>query len=399
MKILGVLLNLVPYHVARWSATAAMPDTKVVIAQLRKEDEFRVLESKDQGYPFELETLGMDHERSDPAALRKVAEILIDRHRPDVVVISGYSFPVSLAFLEAALKRKLAVVVCSESNREDFVRSRMAEWVKGRVVRLCGAGLAGGGPQKSYLMDLGLPANRVFTGYNAVDNGHFERGAARARESAEATRGAFGLPARYFFAVARFTAKKNLTGLITAYGGYLSKAGSEAPDLVIAGDGPLRTDLEDQILDRGLKERVHLVGAIAYDLLPTYYGLATAFVHASSTEQWGLVVNEAMAAGLPVLVSRRCGCAADLVKDGVTGRQFDPGSAEEIAGALEWAAGLGPVGLETCGQAAKQRVREWSPEAFAAGMHSACKVAQGNLRRLGWIDTRMLHLLMRRAGE
>ena len=61
-----------------------------------------------------------------------------------------------------------------------------------------------------------------------------------------------------------------------------------------------------------------------YDELPIYYGLAGAFIHASTTEQWGLVVNEAMAAGLPVIVSERCGCAPDLVENGRNGFTFDP---------------------------------------------------------------------------
>ena len=54
------------------------------------------------------------------------------------------------------------------------------------------------------------------------------------------------------------------------------------------------------------------------------YGLASAFVHPSTTEQWGLVVNEAAAAGLPLIVSERCGCAPELVRQGVTGFLFDP---------------------------------------------------------------------------
>jgi 1,2-diacylglycerol 3-alpha-glucosyltransferase len=59
-------------------------------------------------------------------------------------------------------------------------------------------------------------------------------------------------------------------------------------------------------------------------------GLASAFIQASTTEQWGLVVNEAMASGLPVLVSERCGCAPDLVKNGVNGYTFDPYDIKEI---------------------------------------------------------------------
>ena len=77
-----------------------------------------------------------------------------------------------------------------------------------------------------------------------------------------------------------------------------------------------------------------------YHDLPAYYGLAGAFVHTSTVEQWGLVVNEAMAAGLPVLVSRNCGCAADLVQDGVNGFAFDPLDGDRMAALLTKVAGL-----------------------------------------------------------
>ncbi len=80
-------------------------------------------------------------------------------------------------------------------------------------------------------------------------------------------------------------------------------------DLVLLGDGPLKPTLLKLISSLGLESCVHLPGFKQYDELPVYLGLAETFIHASTTEQWGLVVNEAMASGLPVLVSNRCGCA------------------------------------------------------------------------------------------
>src|SRR5438034_9827058 len=71
-------------------------------------------------------------------------------------------------------------------------------------------------------------------------------------------------------------------------------------------------------------EYVHLPGFKQYEELPIFYGLADAFIHASISEPWGLVVNEAMASGLPVLVSIACGCEGDLVKEKVNGFSFNP---------------------------------------------------------------------------
>ena len=81
-------------------------------------------------------------------------------------------------------------------------------------------------------------------------------------------------------------------------------------------------------------EDVLLPGFKQYPELPLYYGLAGAFVLPSLTEPWGLVVNEAMAAGLPVVVSDRCGCASDLVRPGENGFAFDPCDIEQLAALL-----------------------------------------------------------------
>ena len=133
-----------------------------------------------------------------------------------------------------------------------------------------------------------------------------------------ALRQRLGLPERYFLASARFIEKKNLSGLLHAYAAYRRATPDDPWSLVVLGDGELRPELERLRGELGLDDVVSFPGYRSYQELPAYYGLASCFVHASTTEQWGLVVNEAMAAGLPVLVSNRCGCAANLVQeDGV----------------------------------------------------------------------------------
>lgn len=121
-----------------------------------------------------------------------------------------------------------------------------------------------------------------------------------------------------------------------------------------------------------------------YDELPVYYGLASAFVHASATEQWGLVVNEAMASGLPVLVSNRCGCAMDLVKDGVNGFTFDPHNVEQLASLMFKLSTLNSLAgrseaktapLSTLGAASREIISSWGPERFADGLVRAVKMA------------------------
>ena len=87
-----------------------------------------------------------------------------------------------------------------------------------------------------------------------------------------------------------------------------------------------------------------------------------------------MVVNEAMAAGLPVLVSNRCGCAPDLVIEGKTGFTFEPENIEELASLLV-SMSNGQVNRQVMGQAAQAHIAEWGPERFAEGLYGAIRVA------------------------
>jgi glycosyltransferase involved in cell wall biosynthesis len=397
LRILAVIVNLVPYHVARWSAVAEAGH-QVAVLQRRAGDPFAVLATDGDRAPFELHTL------VDPLAggspWHEQLLVWIDRLNPQVLVLSGYSFPESLAALLVAAQRGLPVVVCSESNRHDAPRRPWTEALKRRVLNMAQAGLVGGEPQAAYLQQLGVAPEAIFRGYNAVDNGHFAT-AHHWRGQGEQARSQLGLPPRYLLAVTRFTEKKNLHGLIQGYALWRRHAplDQQQLSLLILGDGPLRTQLEAQVEFLGLQDWVLLPGPCSYGDLPSRYGLAEAFIHASTVEQWGLVVNEAMAAGLPVLVSSTCGCAPELVQPGVTGLRFDPHSAASIAAAIRWWCELPAAALQRLAAATGQRVATYGPEAFAAGVEAASTYAFASPRRsLKPIDRFLLQGLIARSS-
>ena len=124
---------------------------------------------------------------------------------------------------------------------------------------------------------------------------------------------------------------KNLFNLLRAYALYRDRLKLQPWKLVLLGDGPLRPQIVALRSELHLQEDVFLPGFKQYSDLPAYYGLAKAFVLASTREPWGLVVNEAMAAGLPVIVSERAGCVPDLVKAGVNGYTFEPLDVEALS--------------------------------------------------------------------
>jgi glycosyltransferase involved in cell wall biosynthesis len=113
--------------------------------------------------------------------------------------------------------------------------------------------------------------------------------------------------------------------------------------------------------------------------LPVYYGLAKALVHASTTEQWGLVVNEAIASGLPVIVSSRCGCMPELVNG--NGFTFDPFDEHELAEQLLRMASLSDDERKRLSDASYKLSANFAPEHFGKGLEQAARLALNRPRK------------------
>jgi glycosyltransferase involved in cell wall biosynthesis len=223
----------------------------------------------------------------------------------------------------------------------------------------------------------------------------------RAREDDHATRTRLGLPPRYFLASARFIRKKNLQNLLTAFAEYRSKLGNNnACDLVILGDGPFKPALLEQRRALALESFVFFPGFRQYDELPLYYGLASAFVHPSLSEPWGLVVNEALAAGLPVIVSQQSGCARDLVIDGENGFQFDANDSHALGSLLARMTSMSPAELSAMGKKGKKIVDDWSPDNFGKQFELAAIAARKSIpRRANLLDDVLLRILIARYNS
>ena len=403
--------NIGPYHCARLEAV--VDACELLAIELGKA-------SDDYSWPpvdsqrFRRVTLNPLGESSKLAGtvLRERLGRSLRRFDPDVVFLPGWSCRGAIFAMHWCIHNRKRIVVMSESTFLDAKRKPLNEFVKRRLLRLVAASLAGGTRQKDYLINLGLEPERVALGYDAVDNWHFETGAANVRtaENEECkeypgriseVRRRHQLPRHYFLASARFIEKKNLPRLIEAYARYRSLAQSSAEtsargiwDLILLGDGPLRSALSLQLGTLGLLDCVHLPGFQQYDDLPAFYGLAEAFVHASTTEQWGLVVNEAMASGLPVIVSNRCGCVSDLVREGYNGFVFDPNDVEQLARLMLHVSEMDREERRRMGDASRRIIADWGTERFARGLREAiaCAMSAAPLRA-SFFDRLLLRVL------
>src|SRR5438093_4875098 len=333
------------------------------------------------------------HNNLGSSQLRRAFWSALEQANPDVVAVNGWNDFGSLVAADCCVRRGIPMVVMSESAGQEEPRTWWKEMIKRRVVGVYSAALVGGQRHVEYLVELGMPRDRIFTGYDVVDNAYFHRRAEEVRSQKSDVRKQYGLSENYFLASARFIEKKNLPTLIRAYAAYRQKSeasGNPPWDVVLLGDGPLREALNSQLSTLNLHAHVHLPGFKPYDELPVYYALAKAFVHASTTEQWGLVVNEAVASGLPVIVSERCGCVPELVRG--NGFTFDPIDERELPSRLLQIASLSDDERRSLGDASYRIAENFAPEHFGEGLEQAAKLALPHPRKASLLGRTLIKL-------
>jgi glycosyltransferase involved in cell wall biosynthesis len=357
------------YHLARLGALTALGQREGWIVQPlaagrhgASADCHEIAAADPQSAPMYLG--GEDDDLNSPSVARRLWQEL-DRGRPDAVMFPGYGFRVSRAALRWCRRNRRGAVMMFESQEKDSPRSWVRELAKSLVVGRADCAFCGGRAHAAYAARLGMPAGRIFLKYSVVDNDFWREGAEAARAGVAA-----GAPHR-FLAAGRFVPKKNFAGLVETFGRFKQ----QDPDgwrLVLVGDGP-EGDRIRAVMNRwNLRDLVDLPGYLGAAEIAHWMGRSDVFVMPSlQGEQWGLAVNEAMAAGLPAIVSEACGCVDDLVEDGVTGLRIEPSSLEQLVAAMRRLAGS--AGLRaTLARGGRTRIAAYSVGEFAGQALAAC---------------------------
>lgn len=372
LRIVILFTNCGPYHLARLQAFEKSCNT------LQWQLNIIELFQKESQYPWSKpeNTLSVQSIKSDdttwhsrlaaiPACISTIRSL-----KPNVIIIPGYG---SLCLIAATLFGQLSripMVLMSESKADDSQRNPLMEAVKGFIIKKFKAALVGGEKHKNYLVSLGMSAEAIFKGYDVVGNDSFAPSVIRQLPRP--------ITRNFFLTVSRFVKRKNLHFLIDAYADYCSQTKDQRYDLVICGAGPQKDELENHIHQVFLDKKIHLLEFLPIRELLRYYAHASCLIHASTQEQWGLVVNEAMAAGLPVLVSSKCGCVDDLVVDGINGYTFDPNNHAELT-QLMLKITAGDFDLAAMGEHSLKLISAFTPQTFADNLAKAVEHAASNL--------------------
>lgn len=385
MTVAVIFERFGPYHHARLAACAQTGDvTGIEIARQDTTYAWAQVAAK-EAYPF---VRLADDLFVGAAEIDRRLQASLDDLRPDVVAIPGWAPHYAHSAIVWAMRNAARVVVTSDSNRFDARRNPLLERSKRAILSHASAGFAAGQDARDYLVDLGLDPARIVLGYDVVDNAHFDR-----PDLIPAT------GRRGFLAIGRFVGRKNFPRLLQAYARYRDLRPADPWPLTLAGDGADRAALQTQAAHLGLADHVSFPGFVDYADLPGLYAAAGAFVLPSMVDQWGLVVNEAMAAGLPVMVSRHCGCARDLVQHNYNGRVFDPHAVEDLALGMYW---VSQDTERTCqmGQASRDIIANWSLQRFAKALYTAADLAlAAPAPRPGMIDAAVFDGLRKLAAR
>jgi glycosyltransferase involved in cell wall biosynthesis len=248
--------------------------------------------------------------------------------KPDAIIVSGYSVVTIRLWLRSLFRSTRYIIWSGSVHRQGYYDSWIRRLTRKLVTRRAAAFIAYGSKAKEYIMDLGGGEKKIFIARNTVDTSFFSKRTDEIRASA--------VPENkfHFTYVGFITRRKNLAKLMEAVKLLAAKRTDFVLDLV--GDGEDKTLFEEYTKENGLEKMVSFIGFVQKNEVPVYLARSSCFVFPSEYDIWGLVVNEAMAAGLPCISSVKSGVTSDLVKDGETGFAIDFSNAEKVAEKMNW---------------------------------------------------------------
>jgi glycosyltransferase involved in cell wall biosynthesis len=337
--------NIGPYHFARFEAISKLfPD--FVYGRIAAKEYYR---------PWVADNQVSQSYRVVELASIAVIDDFLAQENPRIIFIVGYHALPLLKVGYWAKRNNIPSVLQTDSTYDDRLRHWWKERLKSLIVKRCfDAAFVSGLKSALYVESLGIKENMIWRGVDVVDNNHFCRASRIWRPSGSEIQ-------TFFLTVTRLSPEKNISSLLSAYELYREKGGKWV--LVIVGTGPEEDTLKLSVPLR-LAAYVYWYGWAGYEELPSLYHGADCLILPSISEPWGLVVNEAMAAGLPILISRKCGCIKELCKEGVNGYGFDPYDREELVD-LMLRMSSGQIDTRAMGLASTEIISGYTPQTWA----------------------------------
>ncbi|CRI68139.1 Glycosyl transferase group 1 [Thiocapsa sp. KS1] len=290
----------------------------------------------------------------------------------DALILHGQNYAVNFVALAAAKTAGIRVFMRGETHlglERGRLKAILRRPTMNLLYHLCDACLAIGSANSDFYRAMGVPTEKIFMVPYSVDNERFISQSKINTEERAQVLTSFGLPVNHpvILYASKFQRRKHPDDVLRA-AGELQKKGIPSSVLMV-GSGEMEGELKDLARSQGIANTA-FTGFVNQSDLPKVYGASDVFVLPSENEPWGLVVNEVMCAGLPVVVASEVGCVLDLVKDGDNGYTYPAGDYKALAASLERI--LENPGLRVeMGLKSRERIRGWSYRECAIGLRRA----------------------------
>jgi len=211
-------------------------------------------------------------------------------------------------------------------------RSIFKEWIISFLTKMCDGCLSISERNTAYFRFLGVSEDKIHYIPHVVDNNHFVNSSKISKSQKEKLKSRYAIPkeAKVILYVAKLQKIKRPLDLLEAF----RNLSSASNYLLIVGTGEEEENIKSFIRNHNI-QNVILLGFINQQELPLIYGISDVFVLPSETETWGLVINEAMCAGLPVVTSSVIGAVPEIVKHGETAFTYETGDVNQLASYLD----------------------------------------------------------------
>lgn len=334
----------------------APKNCEIYVVQLAK-NEISRKSLPDSDYPYSYPyTLLFNSYQEEINPVKKVFALFnfIIRYNPDLINVTGYSIDISMTlaiFFGRLLGKK--IVISTESTVIEHTRNRIKEFVKSLIVKSAHGFICFGTTSEDYILKLGAKKSQIIENKSAVVDDKYILNRFKLAKANNLR--IPGINTKYnFIFVGRLVDVKNLPILFQAFEN-LKKQVRLASDwgLVILGDGELKDELE--MLNSHIPS-TYFLPSVSWNEVPDYFAVSSVLVLPSKSEAWGLVVNEAMICGLPVIVSDHCGSSKDLVKE--NGIIFKSENLESLQNAMEFMI-LNTEKLQIMGENSKRIIKDF----------------------------------------
>ena len=353
INIFFIVESIGPYHNSRFNKLSQNKEFKINVIETNTNSTTYPWD-KNFNNNYQVFKINRSNEKDlKKDALRRELNVHLFDQKPEVIFITGWYEKLHHYVIYKSFFKKIPLVLVSDSRFRDHKREFHKELIKKLIIKNFTSALVAGKESEDYLLKLKFNKESIFKPCDVVDNNFFLFNKSKKNL----------LYKNYFLCISRFVKKKNHKKLIEAFEIYKKNQGGL--NLLLIGGGPEEESIRSLVQDSSFSNSIFFESWKQIDELPTYYKNAKALILASSTDQWGLVVNEAMASGTPCIVSKNCGCYIDLIKNSNTGWGFDPSKEKELAFLLKKVESLSNLELEKLKKNIKEKISHFSLQDYA----------------------------------